>query len=386
MADLLIEGLSKQFNDTPVLRGVDLSVSSGQSVAILGPSGSGKTTLLRLICGFERPDGGRIVIDGEAVATRQAVIPPERRRIGYVAQEGALFPHLNVADNIVFGLSRADRRAQRRVDALLELVGLPQAYATRWPHELSGGEQQRVALARALAPTPRLVLLDEPFSSLDAALRIETREVVAAALRHANATVLLVTHDQAEALSMGQQVAVLREGRMVQVASPAELYRRPADVELARFVGEAILLSGHASAGKVRCALGVLPLATGMPVGSVTVMLRPEQLLLAPLGQSELPEALVIGVSFLGPSARVRLELRTKSETVELAAIVPGHLAPAAGGRVGLAVTGEVVSFRREPLDARNHNREHLIPDNETLSYSIASGRGTIPEKKVASS
>ena len=172
----------------------------------------------------------------------------------------------------------------------------PPPDAARWPHELSGGEQQRVALARALASMPRLVLLDEPFSSLDAALRIETREAVAAALQSISATVLLVTHDQAEALSMGQEVAVLREGRMVQVASPTELYHRPADADLARFVGEAILLPGHASAGKVRCALGLLDLAQGMPLGAVDVMVRPEQLDLAPPGRTDLPDALVIGV------------------------------------------------------------------------------------------
>ena len=348
MADLLIEALSKAFDGTEVLRSVDLTVPSGRSVAILGPSGSGKTTLMRLVCGFERPDGGRIAIDNETVSGPHAMLPPERRRIGYVAQEGALFPHVTVADNIVFGLSRAERKAHRRVGDLLELVGLPPTYATRWPHELSGGEQQRVALARALAPMPRLVLLDEPFSSLDAALRIETRAAVATALEHINATVLLVTHDQAEALSLGQEVAVLRDGRMVQVASPTELYRRPADPELARFVGEAILLSGHASAGKVRCALGLLDLADGMPLGTVDVMVRPEQLELVSAGRADLPVAVVTDVSFLGPSARVRLVLRTDGETMELAAVVPGHLAPSAGDTVALAVTGETVSFPRQ--------------------------------------
>ncbi len=246
---------------------------------------------------------------------------------------------------------------------MLELVGLPHVYAARWPHELSGGEQQRVALARALAPAPRLVLLDEPFSSLDAALRIETREAVAAALQRISATVLLVTHDQAEALSMGQEVAVLRQGLMVQVASPTELYRRPADADLARFVGEAILLPGHASAGKVRCALGLLDLAPGMPLGAVDVMVRPEQLQLVPAGRPDLPDALVTDVSFLGPHARVRLKLRTQATSMELAAVVPGHLAPTVGDAVGLCVTGETVSFPRRPRIEDNGPPRHRQVD-----------------------
>ena len=251
MAALQVQGVRKAFDRQPVLQGVDLAVGAGRLVAILGRSGSGKTTLLRLICGFERVDAGEIAIDGQRVSTPALRLPPEQRRIGYVAQEGALFPHLTVAANVLFGLPRAARRERHRAEALLEMVGLPAAYAARWPHELSGGEQQRVALARALAPAPRLVLLDEPFSSLDAALRVETREAVAAALRQAGATALLVTHDQAEALSLGQEVAVLRAGRVVQMATPEVLYRQPADAELARFVGEAVLLPGVADGGQV---------------------------------------------------------------------------------------------------------------------------------------
>lgn len=384
MADLVIEELSKGFNRVPVLRGVDLSVTSGRSVAILGPSGCGKTTLLRLVCGFERPDGGRIAIDGDVVSSRQAMTPPERRRIGYVAQEGALFPHLTVADNVVFGLPHGHRRTRHRVGELLELVGLPETYASRWPHELSGGEQQRVALARTLAPAPRLVLLDEPFSSLDAALRIETRDAVTAALQRADATVLLVTHDQAEALAIGQQVAVLREGRMVQVADPIELYRRPVDAELARFVGEAILLPGHASAGKVRCALGLLPLATGMPVGAVLVMLRPEQLHFVQLGRADVTEAQVVGTNFLGATARVRVVVRTNCDAFDLVAVVPGHLAPAVNERVGLAVTGEAVSFPRDPSpDARIDKQTQSASDSMVLPHPTADRPGTTSGKRV---
>jgi iron(III) transport system ATP-binding protein len=347
MAALQVQGVRKAFDRQPVLQGVDLAVDAGRLVAILGRSGSGKTTLLRLICGFERVDAGEIAIDGQRVSTPALRLPPEQRRIGYVAQEGALFPHLTVADNVLFGLPRAARRERHRAEALLEIVGLPAAYAPRWPHALSGGEQQRVALARALAPAPRLVLLDEPFSSLDAALRVETREAVAEALRQAGATALLVTHDQAEALSLGQEVAVLRAGRVVQMATPEVLYRQPADAELARFVGEAVLLPGVADGGQVHCALGMLPLAAGMPAGAVEVMLRPEQLVLSRPRRLPQAAATVSTVTFYGPDARVRLALSDAGAVLELIARVPGHMAPASGEPVGVGVTGEVTAFPR---------------------------------------
>lgn len=382
MAELVIRGLSKAFDRTPVLQGVDLRVESGRLVAILGRSGSGKTTLLRLVCGFERVDDGRIAIGAQTVSSRHVMVPPEQRHVGYVAQEGALFPHLTVAENVVFGLSRAERRTCRRVAELLDLVGLPPAYATRWPHELSGGEQQRVALARALAPAPRLVLLDEPFASLDAALRVETREAVAEALERAGATALLVTHDQAEALSLGQEVAVLRGGRMAQVATPTELYRRPADAELAQFVGEAVLLPGHASAGQVHCALGLLPLAAGMPSGAVDVMLRPEQLQLTLSGRPPQPEAQVIGVSFYGRGASVRLVLCTESEAAELVAVVPGHLAPALGMKVGVTITGDVVTFPQSSPGARTQGRPS---EPEGAATSISDSKASIRNSSSAS-
>ena len=339
-AGLRIEGLDKAFGATPVLRGVTLSVAAGRLVAILGASGSGKTTLLRLLCGFERADGGRIALDGEAVAGPGLHVAPERRRIGYVAQEGALFPHLSVGQNVLFGLGRRARGERGRAEALLERVGLPAAYAMRPPHALSGGEQQRVALARALAPGPRLVLLDEPFSALDAALRAETRAAVAAALAATGATALLVTHDQSEALSMGHQVAVLRRGVLVQVAAPEALYRRPCDAELARFVGEAVLLPGVAEGEVVTCALGSLRLA-GAARGAVEVLLRPEQLRLGPVVEG-LPMARVLDVTYYGHDASVRLAL---AGGAALTARVSGHASPAVGEQVGVSVGGVVVAF-----------------------------------------
>ncbi|MDN0076993.1 ABC transporter ATP-binding protein [Crenobacter sp. SG2303] len=344
MAELRIQGLSKHFGAHTVLRGIDLTVASGSLVAILGPSGSGKTTLLRLLCGFERADGGSIALNGRIVSSAADHVPPEQRRIGYVPQEGALFPHLSVAENIVFGLPRQERRARHRVQELLELVGLSADYANRPPQQLSGGQQQRVALARALAPSPALVLLDEPFSALDAALRAETREAVADALSAAGATAVLVTHDQSEALSMGHQVAVLWDGRLVQVASPEQLYRQPANPELARFIGDAVLLPGVAGNGQVQCALGTLALMGGMPQGPVQVLLRPEQIRLLPLSGASEARARVLEVIFYGHDACVRLRTGGVSP-IELTARVPGHSSPVPGQEVALAIEGSVAAF-----------------------------------------
>jgi iron(III) transport system ATP-binding protein len=343
MAELLIEGLSKAFGDAPILRAVSLSVESRRLVAILGASGCGKTTLLRLICGFERADAGSITIGGTRVCGPGLHLRPERRHVGYVAQEGALFPHLPVAENITFGLSWPQRRARHRVAELLSMVGLPESHADRLPHQLSGGEQQRVALARALAPKPPLVLLDEPFSALDAALRAETRRAVAEALAASGATALLVTHDQAEALSMGDQVAVLRDGALVQTGAPASLYRRPVDLALARFLGEATVLPGIVTDGRARCLLGDLPLVACDLRGSVDIMLRPEQLRLS-AADAGLP-AKVESVIYYGHDCRVTLAVDGSAQ--RLTALVPGFASPRPGDTVGLHVEGVVVAYPR---------------------------------------
>ncbi len=347
MTELSIVGLTKTLGSRVVLRGLDLMVESGALVAILGASGSGKTTLLRCICGFERADEGSIRIGDAIVGSAKVHCPPERRRVGYVAQEGALFPHLSVADNIAFGLPRRLRREKRRVDQLLELVDLPRTYAARGPQQLSGGEQQRVALARALAPDPALVLLDEPFSSLDAALRAGTREAVTTALARSGATALLVTHDQAEALSTGSQVAVLRDGHLIQVATPEILYRRPVDAELARFVGEAVLLPGVARGGRVSCALGDLRLGGSAREGAVEVMIRPEQIRLSSVSEATEAQARVVAVTFYGPDAEVRLSLSGGEPPLDLSARVPGYACPRPGDSVTVHVAGEVVAYAR---------------------------------------
>jgi iron(III) transport system ATP-binding protein len=347
MADLRVTALTKAFGGTPILRGVDLFVPSGSLVAILGVSGSGKTTLLRLLSGFERADSGSIEIGGREMSGKSVHVPPERRRVGYVAQEGSLFPHLTVGENVAFGLSRRERRDRVRAEALLENVGLPASYAARAPQELSGGEQQRVALARALAPAPKLVLLDEPFSALDAALRLETRQAVAVALAAAGATALLVTHDQSEALSMGMEVAVLRDGVLAQVAPPEELYRRPIDAALARFVGEAVLLPGAASGGFAACALGRLPLAQPGPDGPVEVMVRPEQIRFEPVARAGAVKAKVLAVTFFGHDASVQMSLETDAMHVRVR--VAGHMAPKPGTEAWLTVEGVVMAYPGSP-------------------------------------
>ncbi len=281
MRQLTVTGLHKAFGTHPVLIGLDLDVPAGSFTAILGPSGSGKTTLLRLLAGFERADAGSITIGDRIVDGPGAgYVPPERRQIGYVPQEGALFPHLSVGANVGFGLPARERRGQRTAE-LLTTVGLA-GMGGRYPHELSGGQQQRVALARALAIRPEVVLLDEPFASLDAHMRASVRADVQRICQAAGTTAILVTHDQDEALSMADRIAVLRDGKIVQYAAPEDLYTRPADPALARFVGDANLLDGELAASTVDTILGRLPLAPASALaagsGPVTVLIRPEQL------------------------------------------------------------------------------------------------------------
>jgi iron(III) transport system ATP-binding protein len=279
MNALTISDLWKGYDAQPVLQGLDLVVPAGSLTAVLGLSGCGKTTLLRVIAGFERAERGRVALGPVTLDDGHSYIAPERRGIGYVPQEGALFPHLSVEGNVGFGLPRRERR-QSTVAELLEMVGLARL-GTRFPHELSGGEQQRVALARALARRPEVLLLDEPFSSLDASLRTRVREEVNALLRAQGVTTILVTHDQEEALSLADTVAVLRDGSIVQSGAPAELYNRPADPRLARFLGAANLIAARFEGGAARTPLGALELRDGpdaLGAAAGAVLLRPEQL------------------------------------------------------------------------------------------------------------
>ncbi len=268
---LRCEGLSKRFGMAVALDGFDLEVTRGDLVALLGPSGCGKTTALRLIAGLERPDVGSVRVLGRTVAGGGTWVPPERRRVGLVFQEWALFPHLDVAANVGFGL---DGHGEARVEEMLALARLD-GLANRMPHELSGGQQQRVALARALAPAPDLLLLDEPFSNLDAQLRADVRTEVRALLDATGTTAVFVTHDQEEALSISDRVAVMADGRVRQVGSPFEVYTAPADARVARMVGQANLVAASVTDGLARSPLGDLP-APGVPDGPCEVLVRPE--------------------------------------------------------------------------------------------------------------
>ena len=283
MTALTVAAAGKAYGPVSALSGVHLSVPTGALVAVLGPSGCGKTTLLRCVAGLERLDGGEVRVAGALVAGARVHVPAHRRRVALVPQEGALFPHLSVADNVAFGLDRAARRSDR-VTEVLTLVGLD-AHHRRMPHQLSGGQQQRVALARALAPRPPLILLDEPFSALDAGLRAELRHDVRTALRTDGATAVLVTHDQGEALSLADHVVVMRDGAVVQQGTPADVYATPTDSWVARFVGDAMLLPGTVHEGRARTVAGDAPLINAVGGGSrpaVTVLIRPEQLRLSP--------------------------------------------------------------------------------------------------------
>jgi iron(III) transport system ATP-binding protein len=345
MSGLVISGLSKAYGDLSVLAGLDLAVPDGSLTAILGPSGSGKTTLLRLVAGFEPADRGTVTIGGIDATN----LPPEARRVGYVPQEGALFPHLSAERNVAFGVDRRRRRTEVARD-LLELVGMA-GMGKRYPHELSGGQQQRVALARALAVQPRLVLLDEPFSALDAGLRASVRADVAGILRRAGATALLVTHDQDEALSWADHVAVIRDGRIGQFGTPQEVYTSPHDPELAQFLGDANLVPGVVDGGSVRTVLGLLPLDGPLPAAvggadGVVVLVRPEQLhLVRETGGAPLT-GLVEEYEFFGHDAVVRVRPDGNGNGTQpsapLVVRVAGGPAWEPGERVGLAASGPV--------------------------------------------
>jgi iron(III) transport system ATP-binding protein len=341
MADLECRDLRKSYGDRVVLAGVELTVPEGTLTAVLGSSGSGKTTLLRIVIGFVAADRGTVSIGGSLVTNSGGVnVPPDKRAIGYMAQEGALFPHLTVAQNVGFGLPRTERKRGGRVGEALDLVGLDRRYADRQPHELSGGEQRRVALARALAPRPALVLLDEPFSGLDAA--------VLDALAAAGATAVLVTHDQAEALSTGREVAVLRDGRLVQTAAPDTLYRTPADLDLARFVGDAVVVPGEGRGGTVVCTFGTLGVRGEAIAGPVQVMIRPEQIRVEQAAGGGGVAARIVGRSFYGAETVLHLVLAEGPGTAVNARTFDGAGAKT-GDEVRLAVDGPVVTYPATP-------------------------------------
>ena len=298
-------GLTKRFNAVTAVQDVSIVVEEGSFLALVGPSGCGKTTTLRLIAGFEAPDAGTVVIRGTPASGPGVFVAAERRRVGMVFQDYALFPHLTIERNVAYGLAKGPHR-NKRVQEMLELVGLS-AVRSRHPHELSGGEQQRVALARALAPNPAIVLLDEPFSNLDAGLRARVRSDVKNILTATGTAAVLVTHDQEEALSLADRVGVMLEGRVHQVGTAEDIYAAPASLAVAAFVGEANMLQGESSNGTVATELGVLQ-TSGHASGRVKVLVRPEVIQLHPPDGTG-PTFQVIDREFYGHDQVVRLRL-----------------------------------------------------------------------------
>jgi iron(III) transport system ATP-binding protein len=319
-----LEGVTKRFGDVVAVDETSLCVDRGEFVALLGPSGCGKTTLLRLVAGFEIPDAGRVTVAGRHVAGAGEWVSPERRRVGMVFQDYALFPHLTVAENVGFGLPRHARRG--RVPELLAIVGL-EGLDRRYPHELSGGQQQRVALARALAPAPELILLDEPWSNVDPYLRETLRSEVAEIIRPLGVTVVLVTHDREEAFSLADRIALMRDGSVVQEGTSEELYYAPVSRWAAEFVGAANVISGDRAHGLLRAASGSQHANGGSVGGDVEVLIRPELLELAPdpLGPGE-----VVAREFRGHDVFYRVLL----DGVELVAQRPSNEVVPLGSRV----------------------------------------------------
>ncbi|MEU6948901.1 ABC transporter ATP-binding protein [Streptomyces sp. NPDC046316] len=317
-AALQLRGLRRSFGSAVALDGLDLDVAPGELLALLGPSGCGKTTALRVLAGFERPDEGQVLLDGEDIVP----VPANRRDTAMVFQSYSLFPHLTAADNVAFGLRmRKVRAAERRARAaeLLELVGLA-GHGDRFPHQLSGGQQQRVALARALALRPRLLLLDEPLSALDARVRVTLREEIRRLQLELGITTVFVTHDQEEALSMADRVAVMNGGRLEQCATPTELYERPATDFVAGFIGTMNRVPGRAVRDGLVEVLGArLPVEGPDGTGDVRVLLRPEALEVTAGGSAR-----VTGTSFHGPTTRLRITL---PDGTDVKADVPTHAA-----------------------------------------------------------
>ncbi len=331
------QGLSKSFGRIRAVEEVNLALPEGRFLALLGPSGCGKTTTLRLLAGFELPDSGEIEIGGRLVNAPSLYVAPEQRSVGMVFQEYALFPHMNVADNVAYGIPKSVDKHER-VHEVLSLVGLTEV-KTRMPHELSGGQQQRVALARALAPRPTLILLDEPFSNLDAGLRSQVRAEVRQILREAQATVIFVTHDQEEALSLADEVAVMIDGRIVQTDTPQKLYRRPISKQVATFLGNANFLAGQANDGQVTCELGSLP-TLGLYTGPVEVMLHPEDLLLMP---NEAGSAEIVDCEYFGHDQLIKVRLNSGDQLVSRLLGSEGDFQPSQ--RVDLKVRDRVIVY-----------------------------------------
>ena len=347
---ITLNNISKAYGDVTAVDHVSLEVIRGEIVVLLGPSGCGKTTTLRVIAGLEQPDSGEVLLNGEVVAGKRWV-EPEKRQIGLVFQDYALFPHLTVEANVNFGLrgwSKGDKA--QRVNTLLDLVGLPNL-GKRMPHELSGGQQQRVALARALAPKPDVILLDEPFSNLDAALRTQVRMEVRDILKETGTSAVFVTHDQEEALSLSDQVAVMFDGKVAQFGPPQQVYVHPQTPRVAAFVGEANFLPGQATGHTAASPLGQVHLDDEAH-GPVNLMIRPEWLRLSAQGKSgtngaadTATAATVTRIEFFGHDQRVHLQLDDAATIGTVIARLDSAAEFTLGDRVLVTVAGPAQPF-----------------------------------------
>jgi iron(III) transport system ATP-binding protein len=343
---LELRGISKSYGDQKGVENVDLVAPDGSRTVIVGPSGSGKTTLLRLIAGFEAPDRGTISLGGRSLHGAGGSVPPHQRNIAYVAQEGALFPHMSVADNIGFAIPRQAADRARRVDELLGRVGLTAAFRDRRPHELSGGQQQRVALARALAQQPDLMLLDEPFSALDTGLREAMRTMVGDVLRDAGIASVLVTHDQAEALAFADHLVVMRDASVADAGPPQRLYERPADIDVARFLGEAIVLPATISGGRAQTALGDVPVRHD-DAARANVLVRPEQVRVAPQSDGVGALGRILHRAYRGAQWRLEIECQACGIAEPFSVDVPASFELRPGDHVRLSIADQAFVLPR---------------------------------------
>lgn len=344
-ARLEIRDLRRSFGGQDVVRNVSLSLRAGQVTGLLGPSGCGKSTTLRIIAGVDRQDAGEVWIDGKMVAGPGVFVPPEKRHIGLMFQDFALFPHLSVAENVAFGLTGTRTEKRLRVRELLDKVGLAK-FIDKYPHELSGGEQQRVALARALAPRPSIMLMDEPFSGLDNRLRDGIRDEALGILKEEGAAVLLVTHEPEEAMRMADEIALMRRGKVVQRGAPYNIYNAPVDLQAAAFFSDVNVISGVVQGALTQTAFGQF-LAPGVPDGStVDIVIRPQHLKIdfdrGGVGPSPTPDhgvwarALVERARFIGKESLV--DFRMEQDGARLTASVPSVFLPKEGTALWIAI------------------------------------------------
>ena len=347
---LSIRNITKRFalNLAPVVEDLSFEVHTGEIFALLGPSGCGKTTTLRLIAGFERADAGEICVDGQCFEGAKTHLPPEARDIGIVFQEYALFPHLNVLQNVAFGLKRLPAKLRdERVMIVLDLVGMT-PFKNRKPYELSGGQQQRVALARSIAPSPKLILLDEPFSNLDAGMRHSTREEIRTLLKEAGMSAVFVTHDQEEALCFADRLAVMQDGRIEQIGTPETVYHRPQTPFVADFLGATNLIAGEAEGDCAKTPLGRFQIAPSAR-GRVLLSIRPEHLVMVQSDGASQSNGVgeIVMREFKGHDLTYQVKIGTENYVVQTDYCCPLQV----GAQVTLrAVEPAVVVKQNEPL------------------------------------